>query len=707
MEGIMRRLLIALAVWTAALNAADTRQYVISTYAGGVPAPPMAAISLAADDRGNIYFVDGYGYIAGAARSNSVFKIAPDGGIARIAGNSRTGFSGDGGPATSAALDAPAAVVVDRAGNVLIVDAGNQRVRRVSPDGTIATIAGGGAAVLGDGGPATSGQLNYPTSIAIDAAGNLFIGELGRVRRVTPDGIITTVAGGGPNPPRDGAPATDVRLSTIFGVAVDAAGDLFIGDSIIDPDNDFYSYVIRKVTPEGTLTTLAPLAGCCFASLAADAAGNLFVPLNSSIWKISPQGAQTVVAGNGTYGPPSGDGRLATQAQLNGPRAVAVDAAGNLVLADNVGRNIRIVTPDGVIRTLALIPISTPLSSGDGGPATMADLQLAVAGLSYQSGLAADSAGNLYIAETAAHRVRKISPEGTITTVAGIGGPRCTSPSDCRPIGDGGPATSAALSYPTGIAVDKAGNVFVADTGNARVRRVSPDGIITTYAGSGNAPSWPSHGVGDGGPATGAPLNVQSLAVDSAGNLLIAEGNMADVRRVSLDGTLSTVLFSDTAGHFLGYISAIALDREGNLFVAGNYCESDENCYQAVRKVLPSGDTTIILDGRTGYSLLPGTDIGDGGPAIEAHIGFISNLALDPDGNLYLTDLFAQRVRKVDPGGIITTIGGSGLAGYSGDGGPGTNARLLFPFGLTADARGNVYFSDFNQAVRVLRPFPN
>src|SRR5262245_26659156 len=166
----MRRLLPALTVWIAALNAADTRQYVISTYAGGVPAQPMAAVSLAADGRGNIYFADGYGYTSGAARSNSVFKISPSGGITRIAGNSRTGFSGDGGPGTSAAMDGPAAVAVDHDGNVLIVDAGNQRVRRVSPDGTITTVAGGGTAVLGDGGPATSGQLNCPTSIAVDAA---------------------------------------------------------------------------------------------------------------------------------------------------------------------------------------------------------------------------------------------------------------------------------------------------------------------------------------------------------------------------------------------------------------------------------------------------------------------------------------------------------------------------------------------------------
>src|SRR5215471_8349409 len=132
---------------TAALTAADAQQYVISTYAGGAPASPLAAIALAADAQGNLYFVDGFGYTSGAARSNSVFKIDPNGSITRIAGNSRTGYSGDGGPATSASLYSPLAVAVDRAGNVFIVDAGNQRVRRVSPDGKIATVAGGGSAV--------------------------------------------------------------------------------------------------------------------------------------------------------------------------------------------------------------------------------------------------------------------------------------------------------------------------------------------------------------------------------------------------------------------------------------------------------------------------------------------------------------------------------------------------------------------------------
>src|SRR6478672_1038562 len=144
--------------------AVDAQQYVISTYAGGAPASPTAAISMAADPTGNLYFVDGYGYTSGPARSNSVFKIDPSGLITRVAGNSRTGFSGDGAQATSASLTAPRAVAADNAGNVFSVDTGNQRSRRVSPDGIITTVAGGGSAVLGDGGPASKGQLNWPLS---------------------------------------------------------------------------------------------------------------------------------------------------------------------------------------------------------------------------------------------------------------------------------------------------------------------------------------------------------------------------------------------------------------------------------------------------------------------------------------------------------------------------------------------------------------
>jgi sugar lactone lactonase YvrE len=279
----MRRIRLAIScvvLNSAALNVVHGQQYVISTYAGGAPASPTGAIALAADASGNVYFVDGYGYERAPARSNSVFKIDPSGSITRIAGNSRTAFSGDGGPGTSASLYSPLAVAADRAGNVFIVDAGNQRVRRVSPDGTITTVAGGGSAVLGDGGPATAGQLNYPNSIAVDSAGDLFIGEYGRVRKVTTDGIITTVAGGGPNSPGDGGLATSAELAAAIGVAVDAARDLFIAEEYYDSESCNTIFRFRKVTPDGIINTVPTTpANCCYGGMAVDGTGNRSFPL--------------------------------------------------------------------------------------------------------------------------------------------------------------------------------------------------------------------------------------------------------------------------------------------------------------------------------------------------------------------------------------------------------------------------------------------
>jgi sugar lactone lactonase YvrE len=686
-----------------ALTAVDAQQYEISTYAGGAPASPTAAIALAADASGNVYFVDGYGYNHAAGRSNSVFKIDPSGSITRLAGNTRTDFSGDGGPGTSASLYSPQAVAVDRSGNVFIVDAGNQRVRRVSSDGRITTAAGGGTAVLGDGGPATSGQLNYPNSIAVNSAGDLFIGEYGRVRKVTPDGIITTVAGGGANSPGDGGPATSAQLGAAIGVAVDGSGDLFIAEEFYDPESCATLYRVHKVTPDGIIATLPVVPNCCYVGIAVDDIGNLITTDGRTVWRISPSGNQTALAGNGMYGKPFGDGGPATQAQLNGPTAVAVGPAGDLFLADNLGRTVRRVASDGIIRTFASIPNSAP-DSGDGGPAINAQLQLAAQGLSIQSGLASDAAGNLYIAETGAHRVRKVFPSGTITTVAGVGQARCaTSPSNCLPLGDGGPATSAPLTFPTSVAVDAAGNLFIADSADLRVRKVSPDGTITTVAGNGNSPVWPG-GLGNGGPAVNTPVIPYSVAVDRAGNLFIGEGNFADTRKVSPDGTISTLISPNTVVPYFQYVEAMTVDLRGNLYVAGSDCSDGDTCYNGIQKISPAGDITLLATGANPYSLQPGSSIGDGGPALQASIGFVSSLAVDSTGNLFIADLIGQRIREIDTNGIITTVGGDGIPGYSGDGGPATNATLNYPFGLATDTGGNVYVSDFNQAVRILRP---
>ena len=351
--------------------------------------------------------------------ATAAFGGSGGGTITTIAGSGKQGFSGDGGPAVAAQLRSAYEVAVDRQGNVYIADYDNYRVRRVSPGGTITTFAGTGTGGFsGDGGAATSARLNAPIAIAVDGQGNVYIADFNnaRVRKVNPTGTITTFAGTGvPGFSGDGGPATSARLYAPHGVAVDGQGNVYIADS--------YNQRVRKVNPAGTITT---------------------------------------IAGTGRPGV-SGDGGPATSATMTYPRGVAADAQGNVYIFDGSTR-VRKVTPGGTIRTFA----GGGSSFGDGGPATSAQLRSPY-------GVAADGQGNVYIADFPDHRVRKVSAGGTITTFAGTGAGGFS--------GDGGPAASARLYAPYGVAVDGQGNVYIADSRNYRVRKVGASATATTYGG--------------------------------------------------------------------------------------------------------------------------------------------------------------------------------------------------------------------------------
>jgi len=326
------------------------------------------------------------------------------------------------------------------------------------------------------------------------------------------------------------------------------------------------------------------------------------------------------VAGSGAPGF-GGDNGPATSAALLFPTGVSVDSAGNLYIADTLNSRIRKVS-EGVITTVA--GSGPPQGfSGDNGPATSAQL--------FQpAGVAVDSAGNLYIADYYNNRIRKVS-NGVITTVAGGGG------SFFEFSGDNGPATSAELLYPRGVAVDSAGNLYIADTGNNRVRKVS-NGVITTVAGGGSS-------LGDNGPATGAQLyDPSGVAVDPAGNLYIADAGNNRIRKVS-NGVITTV--------------------------AGN--------------------------GTQGFS-------GDNGPAASAQLYDPASVAVDSAGNLYIADVLNNRIRKVSSW-VITSIAGTGTCGFSGENGPPTSAQLCAPGGVAVDSAGHVYIVDTdNNRIRVLAP---
>ncbi|MFI6473028.1 SMP-30/gluconolactonase/LRE family protein [Streptomyces sp. NPDC050516] len=335
-----------------------------------------------------------------------------EGAIATVAGNGVGGFISDGGPGALTRLQYPYDVTVDKNGNLYIADRNNHRIRKVTPNGNITTIAGDGqAGYVSDGGPAVATRLHYPGGVAVDDAGNVFIADTynHRIRKVTPNGNITTVAGNGEaGYVSDGGPAIATRLHYPYGVAVDRSGNLYIADH--------YNHRIRKVTPNGNITT---------------------------------------VAGNGDAGYVS-DGGPAISTRLHYPVAVAVDGDGNLYIADRHNHRIRKVTSNGIITTVAGNGTAGYVS--DGGPAIGTRLH-------YPWGLALDEAGSLYIGDGHNHRVRKVTSDGVITTVAGTG--------TAGYVDDGGPAAATRLFYPYGVALDRAGNLYIADSSNHRVRGVT------------------------------------------------------------------------------------------------------------------------------------------------------------------------------------------------------------------------------------------
>ena len=664
------RLLPAILLTSIILSSAFGQTYTISTFAGGglpVNIPGTSASlgnprGVAVDSSGNVFFVD----------QNTVLRLDAKTGILTLAaGSGTTGFSGDNGPAASAQLYFPQGLAVDSAGNLYIADFLNSRIRKVS-NGVITTVAGGGSS-FGDSGPATGAQLG-PVGVAVDSAGALYIADGNRIRKVS-NGVITTVAGTGPQGfSGDNGPATSAQLDIPSGVAVDSADNLYIagGNRIRKVSNG----VITTVAGNGTFGFSGDNGPATSAQLnspfgvAVDSAGNLYIDdgNNNRIRKVS-SGVITTVVGGGTSG--LGDNSPATSAQLRSPGGVAVDSTGNLYIADSGNARIRKVS-NGVITTVA--GNGTDGSSGDNGPATSAQLR-------EPYGVAVDSAGDIYIADSANNRIRKVS-NGVITTVAGGG----------SSFGDNGPATSAQLFNPYGVAVDSAGNLYITDYGSSRIRKVS-NGVITTVAGTGTDGSS-----GDNGPATSAQLREPyGAAVDSAGNLYIADAGNSRIRKVS-NGVITTVAGNGTRGFSgdngpatsaqLSVPRGVAVDSAGNLYIAdlGNY---------SIRKVSNGVITTVAGNGTMGSS-------GDNGPAISAQLDGPEGVVVDSAGNLYVaTGLVIRKVSN----GVITTVAGNGTQGFSGDNGPAISAQLDLPTGVAVDSVGNVYVADqFNNRIRLLTP---
>lgn len=560
-------------------------------------------------------------------------------------------------PALGTALTQPQRVTVDGGGNLYFTS--SNALFKMTASGTLTLVAGNGrVGYSGDGGPAIQAQLNNPQGVAIDNLGNIYVADTGNslIRIITRDGNINLFAGclkpdafstcGAAGLPSagysgDGGPANGAQLQLPAGIAVDGAGNLYIADSA--------NNAIREVSG-GTINTIA--------GLGPNAPGF------------------------------SGDGAAATSANLNGPLDVAVDSSSNVYIADTNNANVRKVTTDGNINTIAgsTAIVSGAITvafgfAGDNGAAIKAQL----AG---PAGVAVDSAGNVYIATYADNRIRKVDGKGgNISTFAGNSGYGFA--------GDGGPAIGAQLSAPRGIAVDSSGNLYLADRWNNRIRKIA-GGTLTTIAGNGQG----SFG-GDSGLAAQAQMSApDGIAVDQSGNVYIADLLNNRVRMVSPAGIISTFAGNGNPGFAgdggaaasaqLNQPAGLAVDSSGNLYIADSY-------NAVVRKVTPGGTiSTVAGSGTQGYS-------GDGGAAAKATMMAPLGVALDSSGNLYIADYYGW-IRKVTAStGVISTIAGNGSNGYTGDNGPATSAQFYNPTDVAVDSSGNVYVADSNNgAVRMI-----
>ncbi len=652
---------------------------------------------VALDSTGNFYYSD--------YSNNRVFKVNVSTGIVTVvAGLGTPGYSGDGGPATGAQLRNPMGVAADGSGNVYIADTYNNVIRKVNTSGVISTVAGTGTCAYDgdtttDGKPATQHSLCYPDQIATDSTGNLFIADSSnyRIRELSGTSISTVAGNGTITACADGTLATQCGLYLPEGIAVDSSDNLYISDT--------YDEVIRKVTAtSGQIKTIAGTLGT--AGFTGDGGSATSATLNypmavavnsagTTVWladyynlrirSFTVSGNINTVAGDGSGGF-CGDGGPATSACLYYPTGVAVNSAGDFFVADYDNYRIREVNTSGTVNTVAGNGSTSQETAGNNVSANGVTLN-------YPWGLVGDQSGNMFIADQNNYIVREfVNSSGLVNFFAGNGTYGYS--------GDSGPATSAQLTYPYGVARDSLGNVYVADAYNCIIRKVDTAGNISTVAGT---PNYCSFG-GDGGPATSAYLSYPyGVYVDTNDNLYIADTYNQVIRRIS-GGTITTVAGTPSVGGYSGdggpatsaelnYPNGVKTDSAGDLYIADSY-------NHRVRMVsAASGNiSTIAGNGTAGFS-------GDG-IATQNSLYYPRSTWVDPNGNLFIADQYNQRIRMVDGGGLMTTVAGNGTASLAGDGGPAINASLYYPADVFEDASGNLFISDqYNYRIRKVNAF--
>ena len=671
---------------------------IVSIYAGtsakGLTVPGLAATATVVTSPEDINFdAAGNGLTITANGFPYVLRIdAVTGLVSIVAGTGAAGTTGDGGLGTAATIQTPVGVTADPQGNVYFSSTTPQTIRKITipagaTTGIISTYAGttGTKGSAGDGGPATSATLSGPGKIDFDALGNLYIADQtnAKVRIVNAAGVISTYVGTGTAAnSASGTVLTNANLNQVRGVAVNAAGDLVIADG--------FNRQAKLVTPPVNFpaTAVGATAGAN-AGVRVNTAlteGRFNVPPGYSDFSSGPTttptvcGAGMAVAAGSvcivplTFSP--------TVAGTQGALLQFTDANGNAYTEalSGLGNAPAAAVLPGLVNPIA--GTGTAGNTGNGGPATAARLNA-------PSAVAFDALGNYFFADTANNQVREVTLAGNITAVAGTGAPGFA--------GDGSAATSALLNAPSGLAVDGAGNVYIADTGNNRIRLVS-NGTISTFAGTGIACNFLISTCGNGGPAAQALLNApQGLFLTPSGVLYVADTGDNVIRTIGLRSTGIVTLAGTGVAGFSGDTSesagaqfraprAVTVDNGGNIYVADTGNNAVRLIHNGTITTYAGATTAGFSDGASGISLFRAP----------------SGLAVDAAGALYVADTGNHAIRRIALGQVLT-VAGTGTAGFTGNGTNSNLATFSSPLGVGLDTAGNVVIADTgNNALRAI-----
>ncbi len=629
--------------------------------------------NVAVDNVGNVYVAD--------TGNNTIRKMTPAGVVTTLAGLPGVPGSANGS-GSAARFHFPGGLAADGAGNIYVADVGNHTIRKISPAGAVSTFAGLAGVPGSANGTSSAARFYYPNGLARDSVGNLFVAETGNntIRKITSAGIVSTFAGVAGSPGSSDGTGSTARFNNPTGVAVSSAGNLYVADSI--------NNTIRKITSAGVVSTFAGSVGSSGSTngmgsvarfnepsrVAVDGAGNVFVAdtSNNAIRKITQSGLVSTLAGSADPVPGSDDG-TGSNAKFFYPSGVATDATGNVYVADSWNHLIRKVTPAGVVTSPA----------GGGHNFGKADGTGSAARFNHPNGVGVDSAGNIYVTDyndsgtppdSGGHALRKVTPAGVVSTlVEGL--------------------------YARGDTVDGTGNIYAA-AGHV-VLKITPGGVVTTFAGSGN----PGSADGTGGAAQfNLPYDV---AVDKLGNVYVADTENYTIRKITPAGVVSTFAglagasgHTDATGSDARFRSPIgvAVDSIGNVYVA----EIEDRGLvggSTVRKITPTRVVTTLAGVDGNYGSADGT-------GSAARFGEPSDVAVDSAGNVYVSE--PANIRKITPAGVVTTLAGLPYSVDFHDGsadGTGSAARFYLPQSIAVDGAGHVYVADtFNNTIR--RGFP-